>query len=110
MFNCELCGKPIEAGICEVCLSELGLELYSERVENAQNNFFAEWCVETDDSDVEQELVENVTRQLMEAILSGKTAKEYAFKVQTTFPMEVGVLESTPCPKCGRWSTGLCCN
>lgn len=120
MFNCELCGRPIEAGICELCIAELGMEVYQERVETAQDDFFAEWCVETDDSEIEEDMVEAITRGVLDAILAGRSAEEYAFDARKgaslgdtdgdIYPLVVGCLESTPCSVCGRWSTGLCCN
>ena len=117
MFTCELCARPIEAGICEVCLLELGMEVYFERVENAQDRFFSEFAVETEDSELEEAMVESITRGVLDAILSGRSVEEYAFDSRKghlvddiIYPLTVGVLESTPCSKCGRWSTGLCCN
>lgn len=117
MFNCELCSRPIEAGICEVCLKELGLEVYQEQVENAQDNFFAEWCIDTEFSDLEEEMVESITRGVLNAILAGKSAEEHHFDSRKggnfediVYPLVVGSLESTPCRVCGKWSTGLCCN
>lgn len=120
MFDCELCGKPLETGICESCLLELGMEVYSERVENAQDRFFSEFAVETEDSELEVEMVESITRGVLDAILAGRSAEEFAFDSRKgplgdtdgdiIYPLVVGVLESTPCRVCGRWSTGLCCN
>ncbi len=105
MFKCELCGQPIEAGICGFCIQELGVEVYQEHVENAQDNFLSEWCIDTTTSAEEEEYIEEVTRGVITAIMSGVKP----VVIEAEFPLSVGCLESTPCSVCGCWSTGLCC-
>lgn len=104
-------------GYCDVCIAELGTELYSEHLDNAQDVFFVENCIKTEDSEVEEAVVEAITRGVVQAMYADKTIAQYTADYRNEdrdgdiiYPMSVGCLESCPCSVCGRWSTGLCCN